>query len=65
MVVRPGSIHGFVLDGKSYRQGEATAQTPTVPAVSGVRITTCNLITIVLGRWSLVSINGEVAWRLS
>ncbi len=36
----PGNVHGFVLDGKSYRQGEATAQTPTVTAVSGVRITT-------------------------
>ncbi len=24
----PGNIHGFVLDGKSYRQGLTTAQTP-------------------------------------
>ncbi len=36
-----------------------TAQTPTVPAVSGVRtiitliLRTCNLITIACGRWSL------------
>ncbi len=36
----PGNIHGFVLGGKSYRQGLATTQTPTVTAVSGVRITT-------------------------
>ncbi len=55
----PGNIHGFVLDGKSYRQGLASAQTPTVTAVSGVRITTlilstCNLTTIECGRWSLV-----------
>ncbi len=54
---RPGNILGFILDGKSYRQGEATAQTPTVPTVSGVRITTlslrtCNLTTIACGRWS-------------
>ncbi len=34
----PGSIHGFILDGKSYRQGWATAQTPTVPAEFGVDI---------------------------
>ncbi len=25
----PGNIHGFILDEKSYRQGQATAQTPT------------------------------------
>ncbi len=31
----PGSIHGFVLDGKSHKQRETTAQTPAVPAVSG------------------------------
>ncbi len=56
MVVRPGSIHGIALDGKSYQQGEATAQTPTVTAVSGVMITlllrTCNLTKIACGRWS-------------
>ncbi len=34
----PGNVHDFILDGKSYRQGKATAQAPTVPAVSGVRI---------------------------
>ncbi len=27
----PGNIHGFILDGKSYRQGWATAQTPNEP----------------------------------
>ncbi len=58
---QPGNIHGFVLDGKSYRQGWVTAQTPTVPAVSFVTITTlflrtCNLTTIACGRWSLVLI---------
>ncbi len=57
----PGNIHGFVLDGKSYRQEQVTAQTPTVTAVSGVRITalllrTCNRTTIACGRWSLVTI---------
>ncbi len=56
----PGNMHGFVLDGKSYRQGKATAQTPTVTAVSGVKITTlllrtCNLTTIACGRWNLVT----------
>ncbi len=31
------------MDGKSYRQGETAAQTLTVSAVSGVRVTTqCN-----------------------
>ncbi len=45
---------------KSYRQGYATAQKPTVPAIFGVRITTlllrtCNLTTIACGRWSLVA----------
>ncbi len=45
-----------------------TAQTPTVTAVSGVRITTLlsrtrNLTTIACGRWSLVTIQGEVARR--
>ncbi len=57
----PGNIHGFIRDGKSYRQGQATAQTPTVPAVSGAMITTlllrtCNRTTIAFGRWSLVAI---------
>ncbi len=52
----PGNIHGFVLDGISYR---TTAQ--TVTAATGVRITTlllqmCNLTTIACGRWSLVTI---------
>ncbi len=65
MVVIPlwsglGNIHGFILDGKTFRQGKNTAQTPTVAAVSGVRITTlilrkCNLTTIAVGRWSLVT----------
>ncbi len=64
----PGTVPDFILDGKSYRQGYATAQTPTVTAVSGVRITTlllrtCNLTTIACGRWSLVTIQGEVARR--
>ncbi len=30
----PGNIHVFVLGGKSYQQGWATAQTPHGPAVS-------------------------------
>ncbi len=51
----PDNIHGFVLDGKSYRQGWATAQTLNASAVLGVRITTCNLTTIARGRWSLVA----------
>ncbi len=53
----PGDIHGFVLDGQSYRPEWATAQTLTEPAISGVRITTlilctCNLTTTACGRWS-------------
>ncbi len=56
----PGNINGFVLDGKSYRQGQATAHTLTLSAVLGVRITTllmrtCNLTTIACRRWSLVT----------
>ncbi len=52
----PGNIHGFVLDGKSYRQGKATAQTPTVTAGSGVGMSTlllrkCNLTTIAYCHW--------------
>ncbi len=35
-----GNMHGFIMDGKPYQQGYAIAQTPTVPAVSGVRIMT-------------------------
>ncbi len=27
----PGNINGFIVDGKFYRQGQATAQTPTEP----------------------------------
>ncbi len=75
MVVSPlwrgtGNIHGFILDGKAYRQGKATAQTPTVPAVSGVRITTlllhtCKLATIACARWSLVTDWDEIARRSS
>ncbi len=47
----PGSIHGFLVVEKLDRQGWATAQTPTVPTISGVRITAsslcaCNLTTI-------------------
>ncbi len=34
----PVNIHGFVLDGKYYRQEWATSQTPSVPAVSILRI---------------------------
>ncbi len=54
----PGNIHGFILNG--YPTKLATAQTPTVTAVSGVRIPTlilrtCNL-TIACGWWSLVNI---------
>ncbi len=57
-----GNIHGFVLDGKPYRQGWATAQTINEPAVSdmGVKMSiqcVCNLSTIVNGRWSLVTNN--------
>ncbi len=57
----PSNIHGFVLDEKSYRQGWATAaQTPFVPASSGVRIKTlvlrmCKLTTIAFSRWSLAT----------
>ncbi len=56
----PGNIHGFDLDGKSYRQGLAAAQTPNEPAVSGVRRTVSvlcllNLITIECGRWRFVA----------
>ncbi len=56
----PGNIHGFILEGKSYRQEQATAQTLTVTAVFGVRITalllrTSKLTTIVCGRWSVVT----------
>ncbi len=36
-----GNTHVFVLDGKSYRQGKATAQAPNVFAVSGVRTQRC------------------------
>ncbi len=66
----PGNIHGFILDGKSYRQGKATAQTPIVPAVSGMKITTlllrkCHLTTISCGRWSLVTNWDEEARRSS
>ncbi len=55
----PGNIHGFVLDGQAYGQGYAVAQTPTVPTVSGVRISAsikcvCNPTSIACGRWSLV-----------
>ncbi len=35
----PDNIHGFALEGKSYRQGWATNQIPTVPAVYAVKIT--------------------------
>ncbi len=35
----PRNIHGFILDGKSYRQGSATVQTPTATAVSAVDFT--------------------------
>ncbi len=36
----PDNINGFIMDGKYYRYGWVTAQTPIEPAVSGVRITT-------------------------
>ncbi len=57
----PGNILGFILDGKSYRQGKATAQTTTLPTISSVRIPTlilrtCNLTTIARGRCSIVTI---------
>ncbi len=45
----PGNIHGFNLDGKSYRQRKATAQTLTVPTVSGVRIRTTPLLSRATG----------------
>ncbi len=66
----PGNIHGFILGGKSYRQGQATAQRTIEPAVSGVRITKLllrafNLTTITCGRRSLVTNQGEVAKRYS
>ncbi len=51
----PGNTHGFLLDGESYRLGQATAQTLTEPAVSGVRITTSSHYSVACGRWSLVS----------
>ncbi len=52
---RPTNIHGFALDGKSYRQGLAA-----VPAICGVRLATlllrtCNLTTIACDKWSLVT----------
>ncbi len=51
----PGNTHGFVLYGKSHRQGWATAQIPCEPAASSVRIAslimcTCNLTPIACGR---------------
>ncbi len=56
----PGNIYDFVLDGKSYQLGLATAQTLNEPTVSGVMVTmpvlsTCNLTTIACGRWSLAT----------
>ncbi len=56
----PGNMNGFVLDGKSYRQGWATAQMPNKPALSGLTITTsiscaCSLTTTTCGRWNLVT----------
>ncbi len=36
----PGNIHGFILDGKSYRQGWATVQTLNERAFSSVKMTT-------------------------
>ncbi len=56
----PGNIHGFILDGKSYRLGWATAKTTTVPTVSRMRIITSvlrkyNPFTIACDRWSLVT----------
>ncbi len=57
---RSTSIQSEAMDGKSYRQEWATAETPNEPAVSGVRITpsgVCplNLTTIACGTWSLVA----------
>ncbi len=56
----PGNIHGFVLNGKSYRPKLAIAQTSTEFTLSGVKITTLmyrgyTLATIACGRWSLVT----------
>ncbi len=53
-VARMGNIHGFVLGGKSNRQGWATAQTPNEPTVSDLRVTTtalctCNFTTLMCG----------------
>ncbi len=46
----PFNIYGFVLDGKSYQQGQATALTSTVLAASGVSVIrpiqwACSLVT--------------------
>ncbi len=49
------NIHDFILDGKSCRQGWATAQTPNELTVSGVRITTSIYCAITSGGWSLVT----------
>ncbi len=54
------NIHGLILDGKYHQQGWAISQTPTVPAVCSVRITTAvlntyNLTTVVCLRWKLVT----------
>ncbi len=40
----PDNNHGFIMDGKSYRQGWTTARTLNEPAVSGIRITTSLLL---------------------
>ncbi len=46
----PGNIHGFVRDGQPEW---APAQTTREPFVSGVMLTTCYLIMVARGRWSL------------
>ncbi len=48
-----GNILGFVLDGKSYRQGKATAQTPTEPEVRSARISVS--LKYACDRWDLVA----------
>ncbi len=56
----PGNVHVFLLGGQSYRSKWATAQTPTAPAVSYVRIKTSifcalNFTNIACGKWRPVT----------
>ncbi len=61
----PGSILGFVFDGKPFRPGWSTARTPFETAVSSVRrapsiLCTCNLATFACGRRQLCYRLGEL-----